>query len=199
MRKSFVMKYRFSFSCLFAILTILFVINSPLSAQKMEEVEFIGAAAKFDNSFREWVIHTQDEDLEGTLELRWRFRDNWKEWEFRFGDIDATIEQKWDDDPNLWELRCEGILVTIRTLFPNDFLEWRLSDGNKQLTWRSKFRNIVEEWELRDRGKGEFIMYTYWQGDLRDWVIIDKMNEDISLPLRLGMIFLTLYHSTPKV
>lgn len=168
--------------------------GAALSAQNI-----VGVGTRWSDSFREWIVHTGDEDRTGTLELRWRLSDDWTEWDFRLGDTTASIRMKWEDDPNLWQIDCLGTTVTARTTWHNDFRSWRLSDGIHSVTWASRYSNILEEWETRGSRAGTFQMYTYWEGDPREWVIFDELDPDISYAMRIAMIFIALYHSTPKI
>lgn len=181
------------------VLSALILCTCWLMPGMVQSQEIIGVGTKWDNSFKEWIIHTSDEDIRGEMDTRWRFREDFTEWDFRLDDIHASVEQKWEDDPNIWEVNCEGVVVTIRTLWSNDFSEWRLSDGTTQLTWKSRYRNVREEWELRDLRNGEFTMYTYWEGDPREWVVLDKLDEDVSFAMKVGLVFIALYNSTPKM
>ena len=115
------------------------------------------------------------------------------------GDITASIEQKWADDPNLWVIRCEGITVNAKTAWAGEFHRWKLSDGNHQINWESKYSNIKEEWEIDSNNDLFFQMYTRWEGDPRDWTIVDELPEDISDAMKVAMIFLALHFSTPRI
>lgn len=166
-----------------------------LSAQ----TQILGLGTRWSDSFREWEIQTNHDDVEGYLKLRWAFQDNWSEWDLRVGDTTATIRQKWENDPDLWEISALGVTVTARTTWRGDFKSWRLSDGKHQLTWKSRYANMLGEWELRDQQYGNYLVHTYYERDPRDWVVIDEMDPDISYAMRLAMIFLAIYHATPKV
>ncbi|MDX1408645.1 MAG: hypothetical protein R3330_10945 [Saprospiraceae bacterium] len=179
---------------MFGFLMITLAGALPLSAQ-----DIIGVGTRWSDSFREWEFHTEDEYRTGTLEMRWRLRDDWTEWDFRMGDTTASMRLKWGDDPNLWEIRSLGTTVTARTMWTNDFRQWRLDDGTHRIVWKSKYGNQLEEWEVRDTEYGYCSVYTYWEGDPREWVVYDELDEDISYAMRLAMIFLTLLHSTPKI
>jgi hypothetical protein len=175
-------------SCLF-----LFYMLHSLSAQKI-----IGIGTKYNNSFREWIITTDDEDVKGELIMRWAFQNDWTEWDVRVGDISATIEQKWKDDENLWEIRCEGRTVNARTAWPGEFYRWKLSDGSNQYNWLTPYANKRDEWSS-EKSEGPFFqIYTYWDGDPREWVIVDELPEDVSMAMKLAMIFLALHFSTPR-
>jgi hypothetical protein len=50
----------------------------------------IGIGTKYNNSFREWVITTDDEEVEGSLRMRWSFGDDWTAWDFDIGEFTAA-------------------------------------------------------------------------------------------------------------
>ena len=166
--------------------------------------DIIGVGTRWNDSFREWEVHTTDRRT-GTLELRWNLppvsggRQDWTEWDFRLGDTTAQIRLKWTDDPNLWEIRCLGVTATARTTWNNDFRQWRISDGTHRINWQSRYGNIRDEWRVREEDSGFFSVYTYWEGDPREWVIIDELDEDVSYAMRIAMIFIALFNSVPKV
>lgn len=160
----------------------------------------IGIGTRYNDSFRQWVITTDQEDVAGEMWMRWSFRNDWTEWDWRVGDVNATIEQKWDDDPNLWEIRCEGVTVNARTTWPGEFYRWKLSDGTHQFNWRSEYANQRESWFMDDAsGDYRFQVYTYWEGDPREWVVLDELPEQVSTAMKVAMIFLTLHFSTPRI
>ena len=159
----------------------------------------IGLGSRWSDSFKEWNIATTHDDEAGELRTTWAFRDDFSEWDFRLGDTTARIRQKWDHDPTFWEISSEGVTVSARTTWPRDVSSWRLSDGKHVITFKSKYNNQFDEWEVREETNGYFSVYTYYERDPRDWVVVDEMNEDISFALRLAMIFIAVYHGSPKV
>jgi hypothetical protein len=173
---------------------VLFIIPSFCTAQ-----DIIGVSSVWSDSFREWSFLTPDEDRSGRLYMRWPSRDDWSQWDFRLRDTTAEFVLKWKDDPNLWEVRCLGTTVTARTMWTGDFSQWRLSDGTHSIVWKSKYGNVRDEWIVRSEEQGFFSVYAYWQGDPREWVVYDELNEEVSYAMRLTMIFLTLIHSTPRI
>lgn len=171
------------------------ILHLPLTGQ-----DIIGLGTRWSDSFREWEIQTVDDQRYGSLELRWRLSDDWTQWEFRLGDTTAQIRQKWADDPNLWEIRCLGETVTARTIFSNDFRQWRLSDGEHRIRWQSRYGNIRDEWIIREGSEhGDFRVQTYWEGDPRDWIVEDNLNEDVSYAMRVALMFVAVFNSIPKV
>jgi hypothetical protein len=43
------------------------------------------------------------------------------------------------------------------------------------------------------------MVYNYWEGDPREWVVVDELPENVSLAMRLAMIFLTVHFSSPRI
>ena len=172
----------------------LFFIHFIVDAQTI-----IGVGTRYFDSFREWVITTDDEETRGELRMRWSFRDDWTQWDMYLGDLTASIEQKWEDDPNLWEIRCDGITVTARTTWPGEFYRWKLNDGFHQFNWMSNYANTRDEWSIDQPKAAVFQLYTYWEGDPREWVVIDELPEDVSQAMRVAMIFLAIHFSTPRI
>ena len=178
-----------------AIAGCLFMLGCPSS----DAQSIIGVGTRYADSFRQWIITTDDEDINGELRLRWEFRDEWTEWDVQYGDITATIDQKWRDDPNLWEIRCEGIVVNAKTVWPNEFNRWKLSDGNHQFTWGTRYYNRRDEWSTGTKGRDYFQVYTYWEGDPREWVVIDELPDYVSNAMKIAMIFLAIHCSSPRM
>lgn len=118
----------------------------------LEAQSIIGLGTRYDNSFKEWVIKTDNDDVEGELRMRWAFRNDWTQWDIRIGDVVATVEQKWKDDPNLWEIRCGDYTVNARTTWPNVFNRWKLNDGKHQFNWGTKYANQHDEWQTDSSG-----------------------------------------------
>ena len=172
----------------------LFYLDFSIQAQSI-----IGVGTRYSDSFREWIITTDDDEIEGEMRLRWAFRDDWTEWDVRIGDLAATIEQKWHDDPNLWEIHCNGVVVNAKTTWPNEFNRWKLTDGKNQINWGTRYVNIRDDWRTDDRDDEDFRVYTYWEGDPREWVVEDNLPTEVSDAMRIAMIFLALHFSTPKI
>lgn len=158
-----------------------------------------GAAVKWNDSFAEWTIFTGEDNLEGELTLRWPLNNDWTEWQYRLGDATGTIKIKWIDNPNEWEARGNGQVVTARTLWNNDFREWRITSGSTNIVLRTRYRNLNDEWEIRENKEaGFFEMYTSYERDPRDWVIVDELSQEVNLTTKMTLAFLVLFHSTPK-
>lgn len=179
------------------LLAIIFLltINYSIYAQ----VELYGIGTEWDDSYKEWVVYTVDEEIEGELELRWGANDDWTEWDYRIEDESGSIKQKWTNDKTQWELRGGNEIITIKTKWSNDITEWRISTGSKTFTLKSKYRNDLQEWELSTNTYGKFQMYTSYENDPRDWEIVDELDEDISIHTKMALVFIVMYNSTPKL
>lgn len=177
---------------------------------------FSGISTRWSDSFVEWEIfalaadtipeeeeasEAPDEELYGEMKLRWLdLREDWSEWDFNLGEERGTIKMKWKDDPSQWELRTfDGAVVTMRAAWNNDFTEWRVTDNSFSLTLRSRWTNQFDEWQVEDAVRGNFYLYTVYRGDPRDWVIEDGLDASVSQQMKLALVFLTIFHSTPRM
>ena len=83
-------------------------------------------------------------------------------------------------------------------IWSNDFREWRISNNSISLTLKSKYGNTFDEWIVREDNYGHFAMYTNWEGDPREWEIVDELDEDVSLEMKMALVFIASFHSFPK-
>lgn len=159
-----------------------------------------GIATRWSDDFTEWLLFPENEEAEeGTLRMRWQNQRDWTVWDYRLGDLTGGIKLKWNGNPNQWEIRGNNEIVTARTLWNNNFLEWRITtNSGKTLTLKSRYGNRIDEWEIRDSKLGDFYMYTNWENDPREWVIVDDMYEEVSITTKIAMVFIVVYHSIPK-
>lgn len=176
-----------------AILPAIFCLAIPLQAQVLT-----GMATRWNDSFAEWMIYTTTEGEEGELRLRWATQGDWTEWQYRLHEATGTIKLKWRDDLNEWEARGDNRIATARTVWRDNFREWRITDGKHTLTLFSRFGNIWDEWAVRSSSGGHFEMYTSFEGDPRDWVIVDELEASVPLAMKLLMMHVVLFQSTPK-
>ena len=170
-------------------------------------------SCRWQDSFVEWELYSglrqadleegeeAEEELYGELKLRWlNVRDDWSEWDYELGGQRGTIRQKWKDDPQQWELRSyTGTVITMRTTWNGDFKEWRVSDNSISLNIKSKWTNQLDEWLVRDDTYGNFYLYTLRTRDPRDWAIEDHLDPAISEEMKLAMVFLVIFNSSPKM
>ncbi len=166
---------------------------SGVSAQTLA-----GAASRWGDSFREWVIYTDEDGNEGDLHLRWQNTDKWDEWEYRLDGVSGAIKIKWPQDPREWEIRSsEGDIVSAKTLWNNNFREWRISNNDLQMNLVCRYNNSWDEWEVRGNS-GNMEIYSAFAGDPRDWVVIDELDNDVPAAMRMAILFIVLFQSSPK-
>ncbi len=181
-----------------------------LSAQALS-----GISTRWSDSFVEWELfafsqdttqpeetdsEAPDEEPVGEIKLRWlNLRDDWSEWDYNIGDERGTIKLKWKNDPTHWELRSyDGAVVTMRTAWSNDLTEWRVTDNTLSLTLRSRWTNQFDEWVVQDPSRGTFYLYTLRSGDPRDWAIEDDLDSSVSRQMKLALVFIAIFQSTPR-
>ena len=157
-----------------------------------------GLGARWNDDFSEWLIFTDEEDLEGTLNMTWQAQNDWTSFDYRIGEASGAIKIKWRNNPNEWETRGEGKIITGRTRWKDDFREWRITDNNITLLLRSKWANNPNAWLLSNENYGYFEMYMHYRDDFREWVIIDELDSEVSLPMKMMLVFLVMNNSTPK-
>lgn len=158
-----------------------------------------GIASRYSDSFVEWLFYTEDETAEGELKIRWQFQtDDFTEWDYRIGETFGDIKLKWKGKPDEWELRGNNNIISARTLWNGDFREWRITNNSISLTLKTKWGNQWDEWQLRDDHHGQFTMYTNYESDPRDWIIVDEMDADISFEMKMMMMFIVVFNSSPK-
>ena len=157
-----------------------------------------GIGTKWSDAFTEWTIYTEEDGLEGDLTMRWQLNNDWTEWDYRLGEEFGSIKMKWKDNPSQWELRGGGEIVTIYMVWPNDIREWRLTNNTITLTLKSRWGNNLNEWQLKTDKYGHFDIYTNWENDPRDWNVYDELDEEISIHMKIALLFIATFHSSPK-
>lgn len=175
------------------LLLFLLFLTANLSGQ-----EIYGIATKWSDDFSEWELLTRDDQVIGELKLRWPQRGDWSEWDYRIGDRTGQIKRKWLNDSNEWEIRADNAIISARTVWKDDFREWRITDNRMQMTIKTRYGNVADEWELKVRSYGRFEIISRWEGDPREWEVIDELDADISLPVKIALIFVSIYNSFPK-
>jgi hypothetical protein len=176
-------------------LLLLFLISLPtlIMAQTLT-----GIASKWSDEFTEWDILTDDEDVVGELKMRWQLQGDWSEWDYRIEEEIGTIKLKWKNDPTQWEIRGYDEVVTAKMLWSNDIREWRITNNSISLTLKTRYGNLLDEWRVREDNYGRFEIYTHWEGDPREWDIVDELDEAMSLEMRMALVFISVFHSLPK-
>lgn len=152
-------------------------------------------ASLWNDSFKEWVVYTDQEDVEGYLRLRWSDGRDWTQWDYRIGEYTGSIQTKWPNRLDEWECRGDNEIISARTLWRNDVSEWRISGAALNYKWQSRYSNILEEWVIDTEDNGFFEMYTAYEGDIRDWTIVDELNAPLCE--RMMLVFLSIINTVP--
>ncbi len=174
----------------------LFLLTFLLSGNAHAQV-LTGIATQWNDSFREWEIYSDEEDINGDLTLRWQTGDDWSEWQYQIGDHYGTIKQKWSNDPSQWEVRGDNQLVTMRAIWKGDSRHWRITGPDSQFDFECNYGNTWDEWKLK-HSEDYFIIYTNWSGDPREWIIEEDLDDSYSFTEKMAMVFLAIYHSSPR-
>lgn len=175
----------------FVILLGLFLADSAY-CQNIVAIE-----TKWSDSFKEWTIYTEGDSIEGNLALLWALDNDWTEWTFELGDLTGKIKQRYND-PGFWEFRSGNEIITTKTMWSGDLSEWRFTDGSTIIKLKSKYYDIPWMWYSVGEQYGYIDIYREFEDDPTFWIIEDYLNEEISPLYRLALIFVAIYHSTPK-
>jgi len=151
---------------------------------------------QWDDDIKQWDITLDEGEIEGSIEMTWRLRNDFTEWNYRIGSERGNIKQKWDNNANKWELRSADKIVSISTIWSGDFSSWRITDGSKTLRVERPFNTADPiEWRIIGEDKDLFFWYNEFEHDIRDWVIEDYLDEEYSMELKLAAVFITILHS----
>jgi hypothetical protein len=191
-----------------AILGFLFLAH-VLPAQQLS-----GVSTQWSDSFVSWDLFTFEttvpetdttkaevEEVKiGELKQRWLdAREDWTEWDFNLDERQGTIKLKWKSDPSSWELRTfDGDIVTMKTIWNDDFTQWRISNGSFSLDLRSRYTSDYGEWNVADKKRGNYQIAVQYINDPRDWVIDDQLDEEVPVSMKMAMVFIVIYHSSPR-
>lgn len=165
------------------------------------------ASTVYNDSFREWSIigESYDKrkdgwyDTEGSISLTFGNRNDWTSWQIELDDVDVECRLKWTNNPNLWVIHTPDDLISIRTVWKDDFRKWKITSSTHTISIKSRYANLSDEWVLESRSIGQWKMYTDSEGDPRQWIIEDELNESVDMYHKLAMSFAVLIHSSPRI
>ncbi len=160
--------------------------------------ELIGFSAEYGDTFKEWKVIPVNEQIDlGELNLSWPNKSAWNDWGYQLHDRVGNIRQKWINRPDEWELIDGEYIVSIKNQWRGDLSIWKIKCDDYSLKFESKYNNLADDWTLTTDKYGSFDIYTEYEGDPRDWIIEDRLNEDLPLALKMAMIFITIHYSVP--
>ncbi len=173
-----------------------------------------GIRTRWNDSFVEWDLLAfapdaapteegeapPEEVVVGELKLRWlNLQDDFSEWEFELEGLRGTVRMPWKDNPTEWELRTyQNEVITMRASWSGDPTEWRVTNNNIALQLKSRWKNQLDEWLVDDPTYGRLYLYTLFEADPRDWAIQDELSTDITPGMKMALVFLAVFHSSPK-
>ena len=160
--------------------------------------ELTGFAVEYGDTFKEWKVIPADVEINlGELNLSWPHKLEWNDWEYQLDGRFGNIRQKWINRPNEWELIDGEFIVSIKNQWRGDLTIWKIKCDDYTLRFESKYSNLSEEWTLVTDKHGAFDIFTEYEGDPRDWIIEDNLDEDVPLALKMAMLFLAIHYSVP--
>lgn len=158
-----------------------------------------GMHAEWDDKLTQWTIYTVDEEVDGEMNMVWEAINRIDEWDFSFEGVHGKIRQKLLGNKEQWEVRIGNEVVTILQQWPGDYGEWRITDNSRSIDFRLDRREDPYFWSLKQSDRfGKFQVYTEYTGDVRDWVIIDELDPNFNLALKMAMVFTPLIPLLPR-
>ena len=182
-------------------ITVLFILIF-LSSPYLGKTQNISAlATQYNDSFIAWWIYGIDDDEPiGELRMKSPTREDWTSWVYEFYDGSyGNIKVLWQDDLTQWQVFGEGSVVSFRQKWNNDATHWRIETDEDVISFKSRYSNILEEWSCEDQELGTYEVYTTYEGDPRDWTVVDQTSHQLDLTTRMGMIFIALFNGSPRL
>jgi hypothetical protein len=168
-------------------------------------------SSTYSDDFTEWeilgdVLVSPADSVEGTeaewdyetlgrLTLLWPQKRDLRDWQYDLDGKRGSIRQKWSNDKTHWELSDYDSRITMQPTYPGEIRDWRITDNHVTLNLRCRYGNTADEWLVDDERHGTFYMYTEREGDPRDWVIRNKLGEEVPAGMQMALAFIVLYFS----
>ncbi len=179
------MIYRFKFLLVFCLITC------GVHAQVIIQISTV-----WDDRLDEWAIYTDDEEVEGTLEPKWRLDNDITAWEYTIGDITSgDIKREWSENPNSWIVITElGDRISAKTIWRNDFSEWEIKAGDNSYRLKTEYRGNPNHWLIKQSDQEEFHVFMDRIDDPRDWIVQDFI-EGGTIDLAVTIVFVAIINS----
>jgi len=180
------MIYRSNYFFLFLLL-----ISSGINAQVITQI-----STAWDDRLDEWIIYTDDEEVEGTLEPKWRLGNDISAWEYTLGDLTSgDIKQEWESNPNSWIVITEsGDRIVAKTIWRNDFTEWEIKTNSNSYRFKTEYKGNPNHWLISQSDEEEFHITMDRNYDPRDWFVEDFIEEG-SYDLTITISFIAIINS----
>lgn len=164
----------------------------------------------YNNSISEWEIYPdtlknpEDDYLTaiGTIQVRWPFeKDNYSEWQIRFGDKTGSIRQRWNNKSNEWEMRLGESYLYLSPKWPNQMDasdDWLIQFQDKNYSLELSRENGFKIYTLSDLESTYAEIYNEFFMEFTDFIC--EVNQSTPEELVLSMLFLSMYytHLTPR-
>lgn len=183
-------------------------------SQLLQAQVISGVSTQWSDSFVAWDLFSEEiiepatdsteaeveEYKTGEIKQRWiDVKEDWTEWDMEINGRQGTIKMKWKNDPTYWELRTfDGDIISMKTIWPGDYTQWRISNGDFSLDLKSRYTSDFGEWNVDDSKRGKYTISVQYTNDPRDWAVRDELEEEVPVAMKAAMIFLVIYHSSPK-
>ncbi len=165
----------------------------------MAASQIVGLETAWEGERDQWNIYAIDsegEDIEGNLRMRWVINDDWSEWDYRIGEDFGSIKVKWKGNFNQWEIRGGGEIIDVQTIYRDDATQWRFRSSKQILRLELNRRDVPFDWRIDDDQHGFYEVYTAWEGNPNAWTVVDELSEDISIHMKMAIIFFSIFSST---
>ena len=90
-------------------------------------------------------------------------------------------------------------LTGMATRWNDSVAEWDIFTTESESRGELRLTSVAQDDWSRWQYHGWFEVYTAYEGDLRDWIVVDELSDEVPLPMRMLLGFLVVYHSTPKL
>lgn len=177
----------------------LFILSFFLSTHLISQIELVGFSTVWDDHYSEWEIYAfkGEEEVLGSLNRKWPFKNNWKEWSIELDGYNYTVRQKYPNQNDFWELKGNGKIVEMNTVWRSDINTWRIKFGSEVYRFQTEYPNDLNYWYHEEKDVGYVEIVTVYKNDPRDWDLFD-IHPDLELEVKLSMAFLSAYYSSPK-
>ncbi len=163
-----------------------------------------GLTAVFADDLSQWDVLGYDGERVGELGLRYppvagRGGD-FSQWSFRLEATDDSEALDGEIRPEIrgrrdrWAVRVGEHLVTVRPVYDGQYDEWAIGDGRTRTVFVVRDFDLLEYWSTRGPGgPGNYAVYTSFEGDPREWQVLDETTAPVDAATQLAMLWLPVY------
>ena len=174
--------------------------STCFASLSFSQVFFTEVHSRWNDRFDEWEVFgstVDDEEFVVQFDLVWPLQRNWEEWRIGGDLFEGSIRAKWPGDPGQWEMRINGDIIMINQLNRNDGNRWEIRNGTSRELLQTQWFNNPTQWFF-PRHREQWVQYMEREGDPRDWIIEDYLEEITDPGTRLAAIFIIIWQTIPK-